>query len=67
MSYFPRTLPAQGDTTANALSVESMFAQILGAVQKSVRWRLSGSNNLVFNKGRHSKPRYPNFAKNAQT
>lgn len=41
MSYVPRSLPAQGDTTANALSVEAMFAQILGAVEKSVgqfRW-----------------------------
>lgn len=37
MSYIPGSLPAQGDTTANAPSVELMFAQILGAVQKSVR------------------------------
>lgn len=36
MSYMSHSLLAQGDTTANALSVEAMFAQILGAVQKSV-------------------------------
>ncbi|KAF8840237.1 nucleotide-diphospho-sugar transferase [Paxillus ammoniavirescens] len=37
MSYFPATLPVQhtqGNST-NGLSVETMFAQILGAVQKS--------------------------------
>lgn len=40
MSYIPHTLPPQGDTTTNALGVEAMFAQILGAVQKSVRQQL---------------------------
>lgn len=39
MSYIPLTLPSQGDTTANALSVEAMFAQILSAVQKSVHFQ----------------------------
>jgi mannose-1-phosphate guanylyltransferase len=32
MSYIPRALPVQGDTTANALSVEVMFAQILAEI-----------------------------------
>ncbi|KAF8124914.1 nucleotide-diphospho-sugar transferase [Boletus edulis] len=31
----PPSLPTQGDTTTSALSVEVMFAQILGAVEKS--------------------------------
>ncbi|KAG6378340.1 nucleotide-diphospho-sugar transferase [Boletus reticuloceps] len=35
MSHIPRSLPTQGDTTTSALSVEVMFAQILGAVEKS--------------------------------
>ena len=34
MSYTPRSLPVQGDTTANALSIESMFAQILGEISQ---------------------------------
>ena len=37
MSSVPLPLPIQGGTPANSLSVEAMFAQILGAVQKSVR------------------------------
>ncbi|KIJ67495.1 hypothetical protein HYDPIDRAFT_25943 [Hydnomerulius pinastri MD-312] len=38
MSYFPTVLPAQqpqGNGSNNGLSVETMFSQILGAVQKS--------------------------------
>ncbi|KAG9316200.1 nucleotide-diphospho-sugar transferase [Chiua virens] len=35
MSSVPRSLPAQGDTTANALGIEGMFAQIMSAIEKS--------------------------------
>lgn len=34
MSRIPRSLPAQGDTTANVLSVEAMFAQILTEISE---------------------------------
>jgi mannose-1-phosphate guanylyltransferase len=39
MSYFPVTLPVQHtqENNTNGLSVETMFSQILVAVQKSVR------------------------------
>lgn len=66
MSYIPLPLPAQGNTTANALSVETMFVQILGAVQKSVRCQFYWVEGPL-NERHHSKPRYLNFAKNAQT
>jgi hypothetical protein len=52
---------------AGGLSIEAMFQQIMGAVQKSVSWFLKGMDRLLTQIGAHSNPRSRSCATSAQT